>query len=49
MFLFCLRNFADEEQQKKWLGLAEKKAILGTYAQTEVSLFNSYHLVGSWF
>lgn len=39
MFTFCLKHFADENQQAKWLGLAERKEILGTYAQTEVLLF----------
>jgi acyl-CoA oxidase len=50
MFMFCLKHFADDEQQKKWLDKAERKELLGTYAQTEVDMAILFTiLVGTWF
>jgi len=36
MFLPSLRNQADDEQQAKWIPLAENYDIIGCYAQTEM-------------
>ena len=36
MFLPTIHKQATEEQKKKWLPLAEKLQMIGTYAQTEL-------------
>ncbi|PRP79966.1 hypothetical protein PROFUN_05942 [Planoprotostelium fungivorum] len=36
MFIPTLKTQASEEQQKEWLGKAQRREILGTYAQTEL-------------
>ena len=36
MFIPALKGQATDEQQKKWLPLAYKQAIIGCYAQTEL-------------
>lgn len=36
MFMPTIQNQTDEEQLDEWLGLAISRAILGTYAQTEL-------------
>jgi acyl-CoA oxidase len=36
MFLPALKNLGTPEQQEKWVTLAEKYQIIGTYAQTEM-------------
>lgn len=36
MFIPAIKGQATDEQQKKWLPLAYKQAILGCYAQTEI-------------
>lgn len=36
MFVGAIRGQMSAEQQEKWLPLAQKHTILGTYAQTEM-------------
>ena len=36
MSCFCIEQFGDEEQAKKWLPLAKTMGISAAYAQTEL-------------
>ena len=36
MFLPMLRYQCDQQQTEKWLGMAERFEIIGTYVQTEL-------------
>ena len=36
MMTFCLTHFADDDQCKRWIPLAEAMRFIGTYAQTEL-------------
>ena len=43
MFIPTLRGQGDEEQAKYWLELADKYAIIGTYAQVKLLFRHLYH------